>query len=559
MLNSPLRISLIYVTAGAAWILLTDWLLHLIALDPAVIARLSTLKGWAFIAVTALILHRIISRDHAEIGRSNAVIREREELLRNVLDTIPVGVWLLDREGNISYGNPSGQDIWEGKLLVGIDRFDEYKGWWLASGERISAGEWAGTRAIRQGEMSIGEEIEIETFTGYRKIILHSAVPLRNRYDDIVGAIVVNEDISSRKRMENILREQERIYRELFENNPQPMWVYAVETMAFLAVNDAAVDHYGYSRQEFLRMTLKDIRHPENVAALTASVGSARDRFTHVGVWQHRKKNGVIIEVELTTHDLLFNESKARLVLINDITERLRVERENAAYQERLRFMASEMSLIEERERRKLATALHDGIGQVLALAKIRLGGVKESYSASDCRQLTDEVRQLLEQAIASSRSLTFELSPPVLHELGFESALRSLCENFQEQHGLRIEYLVDREPTPLVEDMRILLFRSVQELLVNIVKHAGAGNVRVSCRRNAGSMLVTVVDDGRGFDPAVGGAQSPDGIGFGLFSIRERLHHLGGEMTIDSVRDRGTAVTLAVPLQDSAKEGILP
>src|SRR6185369_7494386 len=241
------------------------------------------------------------------------------------------------------------------------------------------------------------------------------------------------------------------------------------------------------------------------------------------------------------------------------ITSRKRMELENAAYQDKLRFMASEMSLIEERERRQLATTLHDQIGQVLALAKITLGELKAAGSAEECHRSADAVRELVEQAIKSSRTLTFELSPPILYELGFETALQALCEKFQLQHGLRLEFVTDREPKPLPDDMQILLFRAVRELLVNIVKHAGAESARVSCRRDGSRLLLVVADDGKGFEPAADVTRYPGTRGFGLFSIRERLHHLGGEMTVDSTPGCGTRVTLAAQLQEAVKEGASP
>jgi signal transduction histidine kinase len=220
--------------------------------------------------------------------------------------------------------------------------------------------------------------------------------------------------------------------------------------------------------------------------------------------------------------------------------------------------MAAEMSLVEERERRQLATALHDQIGQVLALAKIKLGAL-QAVGAEECRRSADEIRELLEQAIASSRSLTFELSPPVLYELGFEAAVQALCENFQQQHGLMLEFVSDREPKALSDDMRILLFQAVRELLVNIVKHAGAESIRISCRRDGKRLLIVVADDGKGFEPAADVTRFSGTGGFGLFSIRERLHHLGGEITVDSAPGCGTRVTLAALLQDNLKEGAPP
>jgi signal transduction histidine kinase len=221
--------------------------------------------------------------------------------------------------------------------------------------------------------------------------------------------------------------------------------------------------------------------------------------------------------------------------------------------------MGAEILLIEERERRQLATTLHDQIGQVLALAKIKLGALQAADSAEERRQLADEIRELLAQAITSSRTLTFELSPPILYELGFESAVQALCERFQQKHGLRIEFVTDRTPKTLPDDMRIILFRAVRELLVNIVKHAQAGSVQVSCQRINNQIILVVADDGIGFEPAATVTPSSGSSGFGLFSNRERLHHLGGEMTIESSPGRGTRVILAAQLQESSTEGDIP
>jgi diguanylate cyclase (GGDEF)-like protein/PAS domain S-box-containing protein len=133
-------------------------------------------------------------------------LRETEQTLRLVLETLPVGVWIMDRTGRIVHGNAAGLRIWGGARYVGPEQFGEYKGWWLSTGRRVEAEEWAAARAIRNGETSIDEEIEIECFDGTRKIILNSGVPMRNSAGEIVGALIVNQDITARKHSEDELR-----------------------------------------------------------------------------------------------------------------------------------------------------------------------------------------------------------------------------------------------------------------------------------------------------------------------------------------------------------------
>lgn len=139
-------------------------------------------------------------------------------------------------------------------------------------------------------------------------------------------SLLINFLTSAHQRSEQSLRESEKRYRLLFDSNPLPMWVYDLETLGFLAVNKAAIQGYGYSRIEFLTMTIKDIRPAEDVPTLINIIGNASRGLEGAGTWRHRKKDGAVIDVEVTTHPIIFDERRARLVLANDITERKRAE-----------------------------------------------------------------------------------------------------------------------------------------------------------------------------------------------------------------------------------------
>lgn len=131
---------------------------------------------------------------------------DRIDVLRKVIDILPVGVWIVDDTGKIVYGNPAGQRIWGGARHAGLDQFAEHKGWWVGSGKRIANEEWALARAIRSGDISVNEEVEIESLDGSRKTILNSALPIPDAEGRVAGAIMVNHDITERKRFEDQLR-----------------------------------------------------------------------------------------------------------------------------------------------------------------------------------------------------------------------------------------------------------------------------------------------------------------------------------------------------------------
>ncbi len=143
-------------------------------------------------------------------------------------------------------------------------------------------------------------------------------------------------EIVRRRTLERRQQESEHQYRMLFAGNPHPMWVYDLETLAFLAVNEAAIAHYGYSHDEFLAMTIKDIRPPEHIDALLQSVAAVTNGLNKSGVWLHRLKDGRIVEMEITSHTLLFGNRRAELVLAYDVTERKQIEAERLEMERRL-------------------------------------------------------------------------------------------------------------------------------------------------------------------------------------------------------------------------------
>jgi signal transduction histidine kinase len=235
--------------------------------------------------------------------------------------------------------------------------------------------------------------------------------------------------------------------------------------------------------------------------------------------------------------------------------ERKRAEEKMITYQKQLRSLASQLALAEERERRRIATELHDHIGQNLAIAKIKLGLLKES--AAGLAGPLKEIQTMIEQAIGYTRSLTFELSPPLLYEFGFEAAVEWLSERIHEQYNIRVEFNNDPSPKPLSDDVRVLLFQAVRELLNNVVKHAKTSQAFLTVDKDAHDIRITVEDDGRGFNVAQAFPTTARPNGFGLFNIRERLNQFGGKMKIDSQPDRGTRITLTAPLKQEPNPGV--
>lgn len=255
-----------------------------------------------------------------------------------------------------------------------------------------------------------------------------------------------------------------------------------------------------------------------------------------------------------------FDETKQDTVavfcsLLGNILELKQTEEQLTRYQERLRALASELSLAEERERHRIATELHDRIGQALTFAGIRLGELEAAAGTTDLAKNLNDLRSLIRDTIQDTRTLIFEISPPILYELGLEPALDWLAEQTYEKHGITVELESDAHPKPLGPDLRVLLFQSARELLFNVVKHASATCARIILNREGDQLHLTIEDDGVGFDVGKLSSREAKNGGFGLFSIRNRLELLGGRMEIESTPGRGTHITLVAPLAEELNE----
>ncbi len=232
-------------------------------------------------------------------------------------------------------------------------------------------------------------------------------------------------------------------------------------------------------------------------------------------------------------------------------------EAEHRAVQ--LRALAAQLSQAEQRERKRIAQLLHDHLQQLLVGAMFDLGAVRSRLDGQPLGRDLDRVTSVLNEAVEASRSLAVELSPPILHDAGLAGGLAWLARWMQDKHGLPVEVRADGDIEPPDEDIRTVLFTAVQELLFNVVKHARARRAWIEATRpDPARVCIRVRDDGIGFEPRLARRQDRLSGGFGLFSIRERLEHLGGSLEIDSSPGAGTCARLRVPI-DEAGRGAKP
>ncbi len=247
------------------------------------------------------------------------------------------------------------------------------------------------------------------------------------------------------------------------------------------------------------------------------------------------------------------------LAMFRDFTEKKAAEQKMKEYHDQLRRMATELSLTQERERKHIADELHDHLSQDLSLCRISLERLRELLDKPEARKVLKEIEQCVDSSLRYSRTLTSELCPLVLYELGFEPAVAWLAENIGATYGIKISVcnharMSRRRQDLFAEPARIILFQAVRELLLNVVRHAGARRIWVTMSATGRNMKVTIRDDGAGFDTALN-HRGRRRSSYGLFSLRERLLALGGALHLESTPGKGTRVVFSVPIRSGGEE----
>ncbi len=348
-----------------------------------------------------------------------------------------------------------------------------------------------------------------------------------------------------------------RRYEAIFQKNFCPFAVYQVlrdpedsapPRVLFRDVNPAYEEVMGVARSQVVGRTFAEV-WPTTEPQWQELVEEVVRTGNSVDYQGFNKDTGRYLQAlgfAISSHEVA--------VLFLDITPRTlaqealkRKEKHLLQYKESLRNLTTRLTLAEEKARRQIATDLHDRIGYSLAMILQKLHLAAEDLPPS-CASSLKEVIPMLQGVIRETRSLTFEISSPLLYEVGLEAALESLGEQMLRPHDMDFSFAEEGSPENLDPEVKILLFQMTRELLVNVIKHAGASRVNLRMYQDFKGVGITVQDNGKGFDPEV--FRTSESKAFGLFSIRERLRHLRGYLRVDPAPGGGAAVTLWAPLE---------
>jgi two-component system, NarL family, sensor histidine kinase UhpB len=355
----------------------------------------------------------------------------------------------------------------------------------------------------------------------------------------------VGRDITERKEAEDALHRSEAKYRALFENSLDAIFL-TVPDGTIKAANRAACEMFGLTEEELIRAGRSGIIDPAD-RRFTSAVGKRARNGRFFGELTYRRKDGTKFPAE--TSSVIMDDGYSSFVILRDISERKQAEQELLDRQQKINSMAMGLSVAEEKERCLIAEQLHDQIAPKLFLTKMKVHSLIDRLPPGDYGPAMDAVDALIDLGVEDIRSLTFQLRPPILADVGLEAALRWLGEEFNENYGLQVQIEDDKKVKPLKYELRSAIFQIVRELLMNIAKHAGTKNATICIKREKETIIVMVEDNGVGFDVENSSLIKPRSGGFGIFNTRMKIEYLGGELSIVSSPGQGTRVSIRAPL----------
>jgi PAS domain S-box-containing protein len=361
--------------------------------------------------------------------------------------------------------------------------------------------------------------------------------------------LTIVRNITERKRFEEDLSASEEKFSGAFHSSMDAYAITRFGDGVIIEINEVFIKMFEGNREEIIGKTTLELGLYKNKKDRERVIEelNRNDAVENMEA-EYVTKNNNIGWAQFSINKIKISSKLYLFTSIRDITEQKRVETEIEEYQENLKSLASELTLAEEKERRRIAINLHDHLSQSLAMSKIRLAEAeKEDLSANSLEKIRD-AKNFLDTAINNSRSITYDLSPPVLYDLGFSAAVRWRLDQVEKDHKITTELVDNVETMILKADVRVLLFSAAIEIINNVVKHSKATKVTVIIDKDSEYLYVRITDNGIGFDPGVAEKEATKKRSFGLFSIRERISFLHGKMEIDSIIGNGTTIKIKIP-----------
>lgn len=483
----------------------------------------------------------IFIRDITQQKRSEREINKVKDLADKLIDSLPGVFYFYDENGRFIRWNKQFEEVtgYSSEEIAGMhpsDFFPPEEKAYIT--ERIKGVFEKGVNDADANFLTkSGDKIPYY----FKAVLMH--------YEGKPCLLGYGIDITERKRAEAELKASEQKYKLLFESNPLSMWMLSLPDYNIIDVNHVTLQQYGYTKEEFLNLSVLDLRPVEDIEKFKTNTHSEFRGIYHAGIWRHKKKNGNIMYIDIVTHDIMYKGQETRLVLANDVTEKYIAEEKLKESYEEIRNLTGHLQNVREEERLHIAREIHDELGQLLTVLKMDVSWLNKKTDSENvfAKEKLAEILTLIDTTVKTVRRIASELRPSLLDDLGLLPAMEWHLEEFERRSGITKEFHTPETELHLPDSLKIGLFRILQESLTNVARHSGAKNVSVSLFQKDKQLILTIKDNGNGIEEKPPGSRKT----LGLLGMKERTTMMGGEYNITSVKGEGTTVTVVVPLPE--------
>ena len=477
-----------------------------------------------------------VGMDISERVKSQLALAASEEKYRSIIEQASDGIFISDEKGRYLDVNSKGEKLsgYTKEELLKLSIFD------LMGAEADKEGVIE-TNLLEQGQIAI-TEIKMKQKSGH---FIDVEVSARHLMDGRYIGMV--RDITERKKAQEALKLSEEKYRLLFYQNPMPMWMLSLPNWNFLDVNQAAIDFYGFSRQQFLSMNIMDLEPMGDKEQYMKNIDK-QFGVNDAGQWELKKENGKRATVNIISHYIFYEEQPALLVLANDITEKILAEEKLKESHENYRQLASHLETIREAERTHIAREIHDELGQQLTGLKMDISWLSKKINNEDLNvQIkVQETIGLIDATVKTVRRIATELRPSILDDLGLIAAMEWQTEEFEKRSDINGIFISNVAAVQIDTATATGLFRIYQESLTNVMRHSQATQMEANLHLDKQFIKLSIHDNGKGF--AIDAITNKKTLG--ILGMRERATLMGGSYEITSMPQKGTQVIIIVPLK---------
>ncbi len=540
-LNFELRVTLNYLIIGFLWILFSDELLDLIAVDHELIIKFQTYKGVFFIVVTACFLYFFVKRHMQSLRITESKLIESENHYKALFNNNNAIILLINPDnGKIEDANPAACTYYglTRSELCNKTVFDFNTADVESVKSRLQTVKCDGmNHFVAQHRLAGGEMRDVEVFSN----------PVQIGNETMIYSSIY--DITEKRIAESELRKLSKVVEQ------SPVAICITDTEGYIEyVNPRVIQLTGFTSDELIHQKTGIFSSGEmskkEYTQLWDTIKSGR---IWTGEFHNRKKNGELYWESATISPVFNIEGHIThfLAIKEDITARKLAELALNNSEEMIRKFATHLQNVREEEKVALAREIHDDLGQTLVALKIDMGLLKNKIVKFD---LPDELKEvsdrfdnivhLIDVTIKSARRIMTGLRPELLEMHGFASAATSYIQEFEERHHIKCQFITEISGIEMNSQQSLVFFRILQESLTNIIKHSNATRVKVFFRIESGRLILEIIDDGVGFDINSSGRKDS----YGLIGMKERIVLLNGNIDIQSEKGKGTKVCASIP-----------